>query len=118
MDAVMYNVHDHENHQLFHFIKRNFLSLLISNKGSGQYEFDVIKKLSSKINTDQHSVDELKKMTLPYLELLNQHQLREKHITKYLVNRKFITDYISISLSINTSYSSAFIELMALLCSI
>jgi glycerol-3-phosphate O-acyltransferase/dihydroxyacetone phosphate acyltransferase len=94
MDAVMYNVHDHENHQLFHFIKRNFLSLLISNKGSGQYEFDVIKKLSSKINTDQHSVDELKKMTLPYLELLNQHQLREKHITKYLVNRKFITDYI------------------------
>jgi 1-acyl-sn-glycerol-3-phosphate acyltransferase len=94
MEEVMYHVQENENHQLFHFIKRNFLNILIGNKKSGQYEFDQVKKLSIKINKDQNNVDLLKKETIPYINLLVEHQLREKYVLKYLVNGKFFSDYV------------------------
>jgi 1-acyl-sn-glycerol-3-phosphate acyltransferase len=94
MNDVMYNVHQNEHHQLFHFIKRNFLNLLKGNNSNAQFEFEQVKNLCDKMNTDQLSVDALNKMTLPYRQLLDQHQLREKYVVKYLMNGKFITDYI------------------------
>jgi 1-acyl-sn-glycerol-3-phosphate acyltransferase len=94
MNEVMYNVHHNENHQLFHFIKRNFLSVLTGNKKSEKHEFEQVKKLADKINTNQTQVEALKNLTMPYLQMLNHYQLREKYITKYLVNGKFIIDYI------------------------
>jgi len=94
MDAVMYNVQQHENHQVFHFIKRNFLSILVGNHRNQQHEFDQIKKLAVKINTNQTSAQALKDEAIPYLTLLNHHHLREKQVAKYLVNGKFMIDYI------------------------
>lgn len=93
MNAVMYNIHDNENHTLFHFIKRNF-SKLLEIKNNGTHEFEQVKKLSNKINTETIAVQELKKVVLPYSELLQQKQLREKYIYKYLIQGKFIGDYI------------------------
>lgn len=94
MDAVMYNIQRNEDHQLFHFIKRNFIQLVKGNNHSEQFEFEQVKKLSTKINNDKAGVSELKKTTLPYLSALQQHQLREKYVNKYLVKGKFIGDYI------------------------
>ena len=76
------------------FIKRNFLSVLTGNKKSEKHEFEQVKKLADKINTNQTQVEALKNLTMPYLQMLNHYQLREKYITKYLVNGKFIIDYI------------------------
>ena len=70
------------------------MSILTESNRNEKYEFEQVKKLSDKINTDQTSVEELKNKTMPYLDILNHHHLREKYVSKYLVGSKFITDYI------------------------
>jgi 1-acyl-sn-glycerol-3-phosphate acyltransferase len=92
MDAVMYNVHEHDYHVLFHFIKRNFKDLLVGPYQTEQSVFEQIKQFSNKLNT--HDVSNLKGAVLPYYDLLKTYQVREKYVLKYVVKNKFVADYL------------------------
>lgn len=92
MDEVMYNVHAHDNHAIFHFIKRNFKELLIGSNKSEKHEFESIKNFSEKIN--QQPTQILKDAVEPYMTMLQQYQLREKYVNQYLVKSKFIAQYL------------------------
>ena len=94
MNEVMYNVHDHQNHHIFHFIKRNFLNLMIGTHKNANYEFEQVKKLSDKINQNKEGLEHLKQAATPYIDLLEQHQLREKYTLRYLVQNKYVADYM------------------------
>lgn len=92
MDAVMYNVHDHQNHALFHFIKRNFLALLTGNNKSPQHEFQQVKALSDKINQTDSSA--LKAAVEPYMQALQRKGLREKYVYQFLIQSRVFSQYI------------------------
>jgi len=94
LDAVMYNVYQNENHKTFHFIRRNFLSLIVGKHKGEKYKFEKVKELSEKINTCPETLQQLNVLIATYIELLDGLKLREKYVNKYLVNRKFIDDYI------------------------
>lgn len=94
LDKVMYNIHATENHALFHFIKRNFASLLLGRNKNTQFEFEQFKTLSEKINENEVAVTTLKKSVTPYMKSLNVHNLREKYVNSYLIQSKYITDYV------------------------
>ncbi len=94
LNNVMYNVHEKEHHQLFHFIKRNFLNLLVGVSKSEKFEFKKVKQLSEKINNNDAALSTLKTAANSYMRLLSQHKLREKYVRKYMVHAKFIGDYL------------------------
>ena len=94
LNDAMYNVHEKEHHQLFHFIKRNFLNLLVDKSKSEKFEFEKVKQLSEKINNNDAALSTLKTAANSYMRLLSQHKLREKYVRKYMVHAKFIGDYL------------------------
>lgn len=94
MNQVMYNVHEQQDHRIFHFIKRNFLNLIIGTNKNAKYEFEQVKKLSNKINQNKEALEQLKQATAPYMELLEQTSIREKYTLRYLIQNKFLADYM------------------------
>jgi 1-acyl-sn-glycerol-3-phosphate acyltransferase len=94
LNAVMYNVHSHQNHAYFHFIKRNFLSLLIGNNKNAKFEFDQLKALSEKINAQNAVENSCKPMVEEYMNLLSQYHLREKYVQQFLIKGKFLNNYL------------------------
>ncbi|HRG58329.1 MAG TPA: 1-acyl-sn-glycerol-3-phosphate acyltransferase [Bacteroidia bacterium] len=95
LNEAMYNIHDHNNHVFFHFVKRNFLYLLIAKSKSALVEFEKLKAFSHKINTQNDLLNSCKPAVIEYIEELSKHKLREKYIKQNLVQHKFISNYIT-----------------------
>lgn len=95
LNHVMYNIHDNNHHAFFHFVKRNFLNLLIGQSKNAQVEFEKLKALSQKINTQNELLNSCKPTVMEYAEILSKHQLREKYINQFLVQHQFISNYIT-----------------------
>jgi 1-acyl-sn-glycerol-3-phosphate acyltransferase len=96
LDEVMYNVHDHQHHVLFHFIKRNFNAIIVGTHKNEQSTFELTKAFSNKLNTQ--AITGLLSTVMPYHDLLKTYQVREKYVEKYLIKNKFIADYLIVAL--------------------
>lgn len=94
MNRVMYNIHDVENHTIFHFIKRNFLSQLLSNRNNARLEFEKLKALSEKINSEKILLDQCKPAVDEYMQVLSNLRLREKYIHQFMIKRSYLGQYI------------------------